>query len=920
MTSSPVTLNGFLALHKHKDGKEITHTKIGNASMGIYGGKFSIPDTAMDDFWKLYNKDVFVNCNNNYLTESQRKKEGPILIDIDERYSNEVDERVHTDEHIFDLVELVIEKVRTFASWDPNNAPEAFIFEKDNVNTSNEDYTKDGIHIVINMSMPYAVQMAVRDKVLKDIGNIFEDLPLINDYDSLVDSKIPSGVNKWQVFGSRKPGNEAYKLKKVYSITIDEDDEVEFEECTQEYNNKNMLKLLKKVSARNLDLIKPTLTPVAEELVKKWTVIKRKRKAKIKIGGGGSNNQQLFSMGVFENIDSYDKCIAATQQVLQIAKSNDEYDIIMAHDMAHMLDENYYEPYDKWMEVGWALKTVSPLLYPCWMLFSSKSDKFNWVDNDCFKMWNEHGGNGSLTLGSLRYWARECAPEKYDKIKSECVDYYLNKTVECEEPNEYDVAKLVYIMFEGKYKCTNISKKIWYEYRNGKWKEIDSGTTLRQALSTRINKLYAKKIHANVHLINTADDAGSEKVKDLRLKNTTLSKMALKLKKTSWKQNIMRECCECFFDGNFINLLDKNTELLSFKNGVLDIGNKEFRESRSDDYLSLSTNTDYIEYDPNNQEHVEIRSEITEFMEQLFPDPSLNTYIWEHLASVLRGDNRNQTFNIYTGCGRNGKSKLVELMGFVLGDYKGSVPLALITQKRGSIGGVSPEVAQLKGLRYAVMQEPSKGCKLNEGIMKELTGGDPIQGRALFKDTVTFVPQFTLAVCTNHLFDIQSADDGTWRRIRVCDFKSKFVDNPSNDPKDFEFQVDRNIDKKFKRWVPMFTTMLVEILFKTDGLVKDCAAVLAPTQKYKAQQDYFTGFLKERIVKVDGSKIKKRDVLNEFQEWFSELYGGKVPTGKELYEFLEKELGKPTRLGWKGYKLYHAHDLVDDMDIQPNGL
>jgi len=347
---------------------------------------------------------------------------------------------------------------------------------------------------------------------------------------------------------------------------------------------------------------------------------------------------------------------------------------------------------------------------------------------------------------------------------------------------------------------------------------------------------------------------------------------------------------------------------------------KEFRESRSDDYLSLCTNTNYIKYNPDDDEHVEIRGEITEFMEQLFPDPSLNKYMWEHLASVLIGDNRNQTFHIYTGCGRNGKSKLVELMGLALGEYKGSVPLALITQKRGSIGGVSPEVAQLKGLRYAVMQEPSKNTKMNEGIMKELTGGDPIQGRALFKDTVTFIPQFTLAVCTNHLFDIQSADDGTWRRIRVCNFASKFVDKPSEKPEDLEFKVDRNIDKKFKRWMPIFSTMLVEILFETDGMVTDCDAVLAPTQKYKAQQDYFTGFLKERIVKLDGSKIKKRDVLNEFQEWFSELYGGKVPTGKELYEFLEKELGKPTRLGWRGYKLYHAHDLLDDMDIQPNGL
>ena len=61
MSNYPITLNGFLALHKHKDGEVITHTKIGNASMGIYGGKYSIPDETMDDFWKLYHKDVLFN-------------------------------------------------------------------------------------------------------------------------------------------------------------------------------------------------------------------------------------------------------------------------------------------------------------------------------------------------------------------------------------------------------------------------------------------------------------------------------------------------------------------------------------------------------------------------------------------------------------------------------------------------------------------------------------------------------------------------------------------------------------------------------------------------------------------------------------------------------------------------------------------
>ena len=82
--------------------------------------------------------------------------------------------------------------------------------------------------------------------------------------------------------------------------------------------------------------------------------------------------------------------------------------------------------------------------------------------------------------------------------------------------------------------------------------------------------------------------------------------------------------------------------------------------------------------------------------------------MWDHLASTLIGINHDQTFNIYTGSGSNGKSILVNLMEEILGDYKGTVPLQLITDKRSCIGRASPEVAQLVGIRYAVIQEPSK--------------------------------------------------------------------------------------------------------------------------------------------------------------------------------------------------------------------
>jgi P4 family phage/plasmid primase-like protien len=669
------------------------------------------------------------------------------------------------------------------------------------------------------------------------------------------------------------------------------------------------------VSARNLKAIKVELTDEAIDIAKAWDATKKKRKARII--NKSEEKSQLFTISSFETINTPEKCKYAIEQILIIAKNNDEYDIIMAHDMTKLLTNDYYDSYDKWMEVGWALKSVSQLLFPVWLGFSARSDKFYWDNNDCYHLWTNHGGNGSLTLGSLRYWAKLCNPTEYMKIKNECIDHYLDKTIEGE--TEYDVAVLVKAIYDGKYKCTNIRNKLWWEYKKGKWNEIDSGTTLRHNLSRRIHNLYTAKINKEINTLNEID-ADDDTAKKKRNKIDALGKMGLKLKKTSWKQNIMRECGEVFYDGDFLNLLDKNTELLCFNNGVLDMKQKRFIPCEPSDYLSLCTNTEYIKFDDNNTEHCTIRDEIVDFMRQLFPDPELNRYMWEHLASTLIGDNRNQTFNIYNGCGRNGKSKLVELMDKVLGDYKATVPITLVTQKRNSIGGVSPEIAQLKGIRYAVMQEPSKNTKLNEGVMKELTGGDPLQGRALFKDTVTFIPQFSLVVCTNHLFDINSSDDGTWRRIRVCDFKSKFVDNPSPDPKKFEFKVDRNIDKKFDRWVPIFTSMLVDILLKTDGLVKDCDAVLAPTLKYKSQQNHFAGFVSERIVKMEGSKIKKLDVLNEFQEWFTELHNGKAPSGKELYEYLTKELGPPTRLGWKGYKLYHSHDLVDDMDIQPNGL
>ena len=311
-------------------------------------------------------------------------------------------------------------------------------------------------------------------------------------------------------------------------------------------------------------------------------------------------------------------------------------------------------------------------------------------------------------------------------------------------------------------------------------------------------------------------------------------------------------------------------------------------------------------------------SEIVQFMKELFPNKELYDYMWEHLASCLIGTNKNQTFNIYYGGGRNGKSKLTELMTKSLGTYKATVPITLITQKRNTIGSTSSEIVQLMGVRYAVMQEPSKGDRINEGIMKEITGGDPIQGRALFKDTVTFTPQFKLVVCTNELFEDMSTDDGTWRRIRICDYQSKFLEKPYEDEKfprseyPYQFPLDKDIDKKFDIWAPVFIAYLVKMSYELQGNVVDCKMVLSSSEKYRDGQDYLAEFAKDKLRVREGEKVKKVVLVEEFKKWYKANYGQyNIPKGKEVHDYMDRKYGAFKLGGWNNVGL-----VLDDEDDQ----
>jgi hypothetical protein len=547
------------------------------------------------------------------------------------------------------------------------------------------------------------------------------------------------------------------------------------------------------------------------------------------------------------------------------------------------------------------------------MLFSAKSSKFSF-DNIMkhYDTWNGFVYNpDGLTRRSIMYWAKNDCLDEFNRIRQETIDNYIHQTICNETTNDastdVDLASVLYTIFKDRFVCVSVKDNMWYEYDKHRWVECDQGNSLRALISKDMHDIYTRK-HREIMDFTSGLDPTSEQYTSSRKRSRRIVDICTKLKTTSFKNNIMREVREQFYDKDFVESIDTKPSLLCFKNGVIDFEQKVFRRGQPDDNLSKSTKIDYIPLD--EEKHKKTIGEINDFMAQLFPEEDLRNYMWDHLASILIGLNHDQTFNIYIGGGSNGKSKLIELMSACLGEYKAVLPITAVTQKRAMIGGASPELAVLKGVRYAVMQEPTKGDRINEGILKEITGGDVMNARALFKNTISFVPQFKLVVCTNVLFDINSNDDGTWRRIRLCNYKSKFCEDPkTDDPEEpFQFLIDKKLDLKLKLWTNIFMAMLVKKAFETGGLVKSCAAVMASSNKYRNTQDYLSEFFRDKIRTDESGIIKKTELYEEFKKWYIVQRGKNIPKGNELYDYMTKKFGKPTSKGWKNCRIFYEEE------------
>ena len=950
LISSPAKYTDFIKTHytnkELSSQKPITNTRIGDAKLQIPGGSLSISKEEYPLFLKLYYDAIVADGKMEYLTEKQLETNCPILIDIDLRFPIDITKRQYTKDHIEDLLDNYLDEIKKIFQFDENTQFQIFIFEKDAVNPVPEkQITKDGIHIIIGIQMAHSTQIILRKRILPKIEEIWGDFPIINTWDEVLDDGITEGHTNWQLYGSRKPGYAAYKLTEIYDITYDPSDG-EFMRKTVKPAQFDLKNNIDKLSARYENHPSFFYKNDFLLLLNQNLEAQQKKRSSTNFNAGsvssGSSTFSNYENAVYlqiRNVDELDNAILKFVEDIQSI----EYELKESYEYCMTLPVSYYGlgSYTKWIRVGWALRNISNKLFIVWVKFSSQTPSFDYGSiPDLFEKWNTFAMNDprGLTKRSIMHWSKMDALDAYSNVRKTSMDFYINQTLNntsndkldktAKGCGDFDIAVVLFNLFKDEFVCPSVKGNLWYQYKNHRWMENDSGTTLRKFISTELRQLYKDKSDiVSRQIVETLgqDSTDDKKGEKLNALNGRIIEIINRLARTNDKKNIMTEAKELFYDGSFIQKLDTNPYLLCFNNGVIDFKENIFRRGYPEDYLSKTTNIDYNELNP--QKNQPIIDEINTFMHQLFPPIELYNYMWAHLASTLIGTSANQTFNMYIGVGQNGKSVLVSLMEMVLGEYKGDVPLSLVTDRRTKIGGLAPELLALKGCRYAVMQEPSKGDRINEGIMKQITSGiDPIQARAPYMpQSITFIPQFKLVVCSNEFMEIKSQDHGTWRRIRVVDFLSMFVDNPAvDDPeKPYQYKLDKHIKEKFGKWKEVFMAMLVDIAYKTNGVVEDCAMVMASSNSYRERQDYIAEFIHDKIVADPNGSLTKQELNAEFTIWYQGTYGRGGPSPKDVHAYMDKRYGNFDKYkAWKGAKInYDTNSAIieDDDDAHNEG-
>ena len=869
-----LNISNILEKYSEHDQDYYTH-----CSMFDPYGKYLVNNDNYDKFMKAYSKLISKEGVSGIL---QRPcSEMPLLVDID-LHSTQYNDKQYTEEQVLNIVEIYQEVLRGVIKDCEDDVLLCCLLEKpmykDDKNPNNPRY-KNGFHLhfpncflkkedIKNFIIPSAKEKIKTKGIFSDNLNI----------DDIIDDAVVK--NHWLMYGSQKnKDHQPYKLTKVFNHELVPDSFDCLSNCIVYDSIGDIIPFKKDISYYlpyifSIHINCRQVRQINDSYINFNTVIEKQQKTKYR-----HNNNTI-------------KTTKTTKETL-----------VEVNKLMKLIANWRSSSQSEWIQIGWILFNItntSDQGFEIWDTFSQRClDKYN--KEDCEHYWYSKFKIKNYTIASLRYYAKIDNPTEYKELCKDTERNSLESIIQY--TTHHDVGLFLKQRVGNTFKCASIKQNIWYQFKNNVWKIVEEGYSLREMISKDVS-LSLKELMQ--HYTSIMDPQDSVNYSIYKNKNDKIMQMIKQTGNAGFKDSVLKESREIFYDPKFLGKLDSNPYVIAFKNGVYDFQTNLLREGSPDDYISKKMKIDFIPFKETDQAVINV----LKFLEQIFPDKSIRKYFLDVYSEVFIGNNHDKKFLVWSGEGNNGKSVTTGIFEKMLGPYSIVLPVSLITGKRGGSAGASPELSRSEGVRMAWLQEPSPQEQINPGIMKELTGNDKFYARGLYKEGRDIKAMFKLALVCNTPPKLES-DQASWNRIRILPFESTFTDNaPDNyeeQLKSKQFKLDPDFEDKIPSMVESFAWLLIQhrknkpLNFK----LVEPDKVLQATVDYRGKNDIYKLFLSENIVEDPNSIIPCHELYDVFRDWFrTSMSNDKLPNKNVVIDEFIKRWGSPDSNNcWKGFNI-----------------
>jgi len=822
------TLGGYIQnkIYVKDSGNKITHTKIGSKEHNIFGASYTINNN--DEFLSCYFKQLKLG-GDFYFTEKQLDSDNRMLVvDLDFRYDSTIKTRQYNEETIKDIINLYAEKINEIYDFESNSKITAFVMEKPNVNCL-EDKTKDGIHIIFTLKMKTEEQILLRKKIL---NNIKLDLPLTNSYDDVFDEGITKGCINWQLYGSKKPNNEAYKLTYTYDILFNtdmEDYEVktnntfdienDYEQLSVRYENHLRFKI------RDCEFLLEALKSEKEALQpkeKKLIIETPKDETTM------NNNEKIVNLIKPETL----------------GKFKDWRNIIFAMKNEGFSEEFAIQTSDR------GIGDFTPLTEKAWE-----------------KIWNAE--TSEFTMATLRFYAKRDNPEEYEELTFKIFEPDKNIDFCCDDNTPDTYYAFLYEFLKPNNTLYIKEDDKYYTWINNKWiKENEKGAYLRSNIIETLTNYFQKLIYYYVNKkrkLELEDETSTTYLDTYKCVIKSLNYRKAEVNKTHKLNNIWTELKSIYLKNSLSHDIqfDMNPDIIGFNNKKYNFKTKKFEDIVYDDYISMSCKYDYEE--PKEDKIKTIENIIT----KAFPNEERRKCYVSVMYNCLIGGAKDK-FVVANGTGGNSKGVINELLRETLGDYAVEMATSVLTDKPKS--GANPEVAKLDKKRLILSKEPNENDKIRCEMLKKVCGNSKItDARELYsnKTEIKLCGTNIMEVNVKLGFDGKLQDD-IGRRLMDILFESTFTDDSEilNDPTRKNVY-EKNIFYTTEEFKQDYRCALFKYLItnaETTIYMPEC--VKNDTKKYMDDNDNIYNWVLENYELTTNKEdvIKLKDMYEEYKK------------------------------------------------------